>query len=192
MVTIELPHDICCTADECYCSRQTHGALEYGGPGGSKRVRGGRKRIPKSITLLAKGDPGGGDKAYGLPPSVVRAPSYLGQASSLKLTELTASDTKKQTDDLAKAEKAREKEATERKKFLAAKAKTQLDAEIAAAMSDEEKAAKLEADKKAAEEKVAADKAAAAEQKAAQEKADAEAKAAEEKKAAAASKRGGK
>ena len=34
IVTIELPHDICCTADKCSCTRQLHGALDYKGPRG--------------------------------------------------------------------------------------------------------------------------------------------------------------
>ena len=179
IVTIELPHDICCTADKCSCTRQLHGALDYKGPRGRKRVRGGRKRIPRSVTLLARGDAAGNHMATGLPPSVVRTPSYLGQCGKLKLTELSAAETEEQAAELTKAAKARVEDAKARDQFVAAKAKRQLDAEIdtvkkadaarASEQADELKK-QADADAAAAAEKAAADKA-AAEKKAEAEKA---------------------
>jgi len=109
-LTISLPHDICCSDEACHCSRELHGAISYDGVEGTRRVQGGKKRIPKSFTLLAQG------RLEGLPPSVEKSPDVIANRASLEVTRLDAEQTAKQT---AKRQEE-EKRAAESQKQTAA------------------------------------------------------------------------
>lgn len=70
MVTYELAHDVVCARGDCECLRMRVGARDHDPKSGVRTVRGGWKRVAKTITLLAKGTPGGGDVIEGLPWTV--------------------------------------------------------------------------------------------------------------------------
>lgn len=68
----ELPHEaVCIKSQICLCSRQLVGWREHDAKTGDRFVRGSRKRVGSTVTLLAKGTLGGGDVITGLPLAVL-------------------------------------------------------------------------------------------------------------------------
>lgn len=72
MVVFTLTHEHVCSEEQCRCVRQAVGVTDHDPTTGAREVRAVKKRLPSSITLLAKGTPGGGDKLEGLPAGVRR------------------------------------------------------------------------------------------------------------------------
>jgi hypothetical protein len=109
-LTISLPHDLCCSDEECHCSRELHGSIRYDGVEGTRHVKGGKKRIPKSFTLLALG------RLEGLPASVEMSPDVVANRASIEITRLDADQTAKQA---AKRQEAEKKDAETAKQTAA-------------------------------------------------------------------------
>lgn len=130
-LTISLPHDLCCSEGECFCTRELHGSLRYDGVEGTRHVHGGKKRIPKSYTLLALAT------LTGLPPSVVKSPDVVAHRAALKLDLLDPEQTAKQAEELeaqAKKDAAAKKQTAA---FLEEKQKRKLAGDAADRAADD-------------------------------------------------------
>lgn len=115
---ITLVHDTACDEESCNCSRTVIGVTDHDARTGKKTVRAVRKKLPTSVTLLARGSAGGGDVAVGLPHGVRNLPhvkKLLGRGE-VKATIETAEegrarlglDKKKPTPPAAAAAKVKE------------------------------------------------------------------------------------
>lgn len=109
-LTFELTHDaVCLKSGDCTCSRQLVGWQQHDTKTGERPVRGKRVRVGRSIHLLARGTPGGGDEVADLPLAAKSLPDIAAaeRRGDIVFVEVSAEDTAKAREKrLAKASKA--------------------------------------------------------------------------------------
>lgn len=79
---IELLHGACCD-EVCQCAKHIVGVRDHDPETGERHVRAIPKRLPKSVTLMARGTPG--DVAMGLPPGAANLPQVVALQAAGKL-----------------------------------------------------------------------------------------------------------
>lgn len=72
MVVINLPHEMACSEERCFCGRMKVGVTELNKDTGEREVRALNKRLPGSLTLCAAGTEG--SEIAGLPDKIARLP----------------------------------------------------------------------------------------------------------------------
>ncbi len=104
MVTINLPHEVVCTEERCFCTRQVTGVTDHDPKTGAKTVRAVRRKLAGSITFTAFGHDG--DTIADLPLGVARLPEVRAMEQARKML-VTRHDNDKHMQEQAAAEQAK-------------------------------------------------------------------------------------